>query len=243
MRHYILLLVLLSVVLSGCMFWAAEEENITENVTPPPPPPPVKPSFSITSPLSGEFVMVPDDSADIAITLSTQNLDLKPPGGGAEIGEGHFGIIVDGGPVTTFASKAYTISDLPVGTHTVEVELLNNDGTSYSPRITQQVTFTLEKERPPEYVPKEYTVTIKDFDYDPAEITVKVSDSITFVNEGAYPRSATCFLDGKEIFDTKVLATGESAKITLTKVMECEYYSSTHRAMTGMVIVESNEGW
>ena len=219
-----------------------EEENITENVTPPPPPPVTKPSFTITGPLSGELIMMPDDIADVTITMSTQDLKLKSPGGAAKNGEGHFKITIDGGESGTAVSKMYTISDLSMGTHTVEVELLNNDGTSYSPRIAQQLMFTLQKEKPPEYIPQGYTVTIKDFEYDPAEITVKVSDSITFVNEGNYPRSATCFLDGSETFDTKVLATGESATVTLTKVMECEYYSTTHMAMKGKVIVESNEG-
>ena len=240
MRLLILTLVLVSVILSGCMFWT-QEENITENVTPPPPPPVVKPSFTITGPLSGELIMVPGDTADVTITMSTQDLVLKLPGGAAKNGEGHFKITVDGEESGTASGKMYTISGLSMGTHNVEVELLNNDGTSYSPRIAQQLTFTLEKEKPPEYVPKEYTVRVKNFEYEPAEITVKVSDSITFVNEGAFPRSATCFLDGSEVFDTKVLATGQSATITFTKVMECEYYSTTHMAMKGKVIVESNE--
>jgi len=241
MRLLILMLVLVSVILSGCMLFQAEE-NITENVTPPPPPPVVKPSFTITSPLSGELLMVPADSPDVTITMSTENLVLASPGGAAKNGEGHFKITVDGGESTTSASKMYVVSGLSFGTHTVEVELLNNDGTSYSPRIAKDVTFTLEEEKPPEYVPQEYTVIVKNFEYDPPEITVKVSDSITFVNEGSFPRSATCFLNGAEIFDTKVLATGESATITFTKAMECEYYSTTHMAMKGKVIVESNEG-
>ena len=235
-----MMLVLVSVILSGCMFFGQAEENITENVTPPPPPPVVKPSFTITSPLSGELLMVPADSPDATITMSTDNLILKSPGGAAKNGEGHFRITVDGGESATSASKIYVASGLSFGTHTVEVELLNNDGTPYSPRIAKQVTFTLEEEKPPEYIPQEYTVSMKNFEYDPAEITVKVGDSITFVNEGSFPRSATCFLNGVEMFDTKVLASGKNATITFTKVMECEYYSTTHMAMKGKVVVESN---
>jgi len=112
------------------MFIGTEEQNVTENVTPPPPPKPVvKPTFSISSPLEGEMMTLAGDSYSVTLTFSTMNLLLKPPGGTAKNGEGHFSISVDNGAAVTSSSKVYTIDSLSAGTHTVEVELLNNDGT------------------------------------------------------------------------------------------------------------------
>lgn len=242
MRPFILSLLLATMVLSGCMFLGAEEQNVTENVTPAPPPKPVvKPSFSITSPLDGELMTLSGESYSVSITLTTSNLLLKSPGGAAKNGEGHFSISTDGGQAYSSSSKVYTIDGLSEGTHTVEVELLNNDGTGYAPAITDSVTFTIEKETPPEYMPQAYTVSIKGNAYEPAELTVKVSDSVTFVNEGSTPQSATCFVGGKQVFDTKILSSGQSATITMDSEVECEYYSTMYRAMTGKLTVESKD--
>ncbi len=241
MKSLVLVLLLASITLTGCVIFE-EEVNVTENVTPPPPPPPPPtPSFSITSPMSGELVMVQTAPGDVNLVMSTSNLILRSKGGSKKIGEGHFKITLDNGASDTSSSKIYVLSGVDEGSHTVEVELVHNDGTSYSPRITKSVTFSVEEEEPDVYVPQEYTVKVKDFTYEPAELTVTVSDKVTFVNEGAFPRSATCFINGKEIFDTDILATGKSATITMNQVMECEYYATTHRAMTGKITVKAIE--
>src|SRR5262249_7564016 len=160
----------------------------------PPPPPPKPPIFSITSPTDGQVFTVSGDTSDVTITLTTQNLILKQPSGAAKKGEGNFQITVDSGTPVTVASKSYTITPLPVGSHKVKVELMNNDKTSYIGVSPKTVTFTIEKEKPKEYVPKTYTVKLKDFSYDPATLTAKVGDSIVFENDGSFPRDATCFV-------------------------------------------------
>jgi plastocyanin len=132
------------------------------------------------------------------------------------------------------------MTGLRLGEHTVRVELLNNDRTPYSPAISSEVTFTIQKEAPREYIQQNYKVTIRDFTYEPASITVKVKDTVTFVNNGAFPRSATCFINGKEVFDTKIISPGQNATVTFTEIMECEYYATTHRLMTGRIKVVSN---
>ena len=241
MKSLVLVLLLASVMLSGCLIFGMEE-NVTENVTepPPPPPPPPTPSFSITSPLDGEEVTIPYEGGDVNLIMTTQNLILKPLGGSMKIGEGHFSITVDGMSDTS-ASKIYVISDIEPGSHTVEVELLHNDGSSYIPRITDTVTFTVKKMEPEKYVPVTHTVSIKDFKYEPSSLTIKSGDSITFTNDGAYPRSATCYYKGKEVFDTEIIATGKSATVTVTQIGTFEFYATTHRAMTGTLTVESSE--
>ncbi len=233
-------LVMVFLLLGGCAIFGEEpvEENETE--APPPPPPVRTPSFSIVSPSEGETVFVLEDSGDVLLSLSSQNLVLKQPGGAAKKGEGHFRVRIDDGPEITVTTKSFVLNGVAAGSHVLEVELINNDGSSYSPSIKRTVSFVVEKQKPAEYVPENYVVTIKDFSYDPAEITVKVKDSITFVNKGSFPRSATCFIDGKQVFDTKILSSGQNATITFDKIMECEYYSTTYKLMTGKVIVESN---
>lgn len=241
MKSLVLVLLLASITLTGCVIFE-EEQNVTENVTPPPPPPPAPtPSFTISSPLSGELVVLQTAPGDVNLVMSTSNLILKSAGGTKKVGEGHFQITLDNVLSGTSNSKIYVLSGVEEGSHTVEVELLHNDGTSYSPRITKSVSFSVEEEEPEVYVPKEYTVKVKDFSYEPAELTVNVSDKVTFVNEGAFPRSATCFINGKEVFDTDILATGKSATITMDKALECEYYATTHRAMTGKITVKALE--
>ena len=230
-------LILVSLMIAGCA-GPEQEQNLT-NVTPPPPPAKT-PVVSILSPAEGEVLYATGETADITLSVSIQNLLLRAPGGQISAGQGHFKVTIDGGDPHTVTTKNYVIRGLTLGEHTLELELLNNDLTAYSPVIKQQTTFTIEEEVPAEYVPQEYTVNIEDFTYDPDTMTVKVSDTVTFVNVGAYPRSATCFVDGKEVFDTGVLGPDQSATVTMDQVAECEYYATTHRAMTGMLIIENN---
>ena len=238
MKSIILSLLLMTVLLSGCVI--GEEEVVVNETEEPAPPPPAKtPVISISNPGDGEVIIIPEGGGEVSLVMTSQNLILRPAGGTKKIGEGHFLITVNG-ESTEFSGKVYSIPVTP-GEYTVEVELRHNDRTSYSPRIAKTVSFRVEQEEPEEYVPQQHTVTIKDFSYDPEELTVKVTDTVTFVNKGAYPRSATCFISGKQVFDTGVLGPGKEATITANQVFECEYYSTTYRAMTGTLVVESNE--
>lgn len=239
MNKLMIISFLFAILLFGCIDLGGPQEP-EKNVTPPPPPPPPTPSFSISQPTGAEAILATDGLADVGIVLSTANLIIKPSGTTAKVGEGHFRVSVDGGAHTSFYSKTYTLSGVSVGNHTLTIELVNNDNTPYSPAIVKSVMIEVKPSKPPVYVPKEHTVEIRDFDYSPEDITVKATDSITWTNTGSFPRSATCFMDGKQVFDTKVLGPGESATIQMSDVLTCEYYSVTHMAMKGTVTVEPN---
>jgi plastocyanin len=241
MRTLILGLILVSMLSLGCIFQS--ETNVTNNTTapPPPPPPPKTPTIAIASPGAGELMVVPGDTADVTISVTTQNLILKAPGGAKKVGEGYFKVTLDGQEPQTFSTKNILLSGLAMGEHTVKVELFHNDKTPYSPSISKEVRFTLEKEKPKEYVPQTHNVVINDFTYSPASITIKRTDSVTFENKGAFPRDATCFINNVQMFDTKVLSPGKSATIKFDEVLECDFYSSLHRAMTGHIKVEPND--
>ncbi len=239
MRLLILSLLVFGILLAGCIFPPPEQNQTNETNNTTIIPPPVKnPSFTITSPTPDQVIVTQETVADVTLSLSTQNLVLKQPGGVGKKGEGHFKVTVDNNPAIIITSKNYVIAGLGVGEHTVKVDLWTNDRKSYG--IGKQVTFTVEKEKLPPYEPKDYTVSVKDFSYEPADLTVKVSDRVTFVNTGKFPRSATCFIDGKQVFDSRVLGPGQNATITMNQLLTCEYYSVTHPIMKGKITVESN---
>ncbi len=233
----ILILMLVGLMILGCT--GAPPKTNQTNTTAPPPTPVVKtPSFSITAPLDGDVLTATGDTTNVTLTMSTQNLVLESPGGAAKKGQGYFEVTVDGNEPVVVTSREYTISDLPVGTHTVTVELFNNDRTPYTPMISKEISFTLQAATAAEYVPQSYSVSINGNSFNPQNITVNVGDSVTWTNNDPKPETATCSQNGVIMFDTKTLAPGKSATVTLTEPMVCEYYSQLFRAITGTITVQ-----
>jgi plastocyanin len=231
---------LMVLLLSGCTFLGQTSSDGTNNVTDNSTPSPVvkNPVFSITSPGPSEVISVSGTSAEVQLVLNTQNLVLKNPGGVAKKGEGHFKVSVDRATPFVVTSRSYSIQNLSIGEHSIRVELFNNDGKSYS--MSKEVSFTLEQEAPTQYTPQTYTINIRDLSYQPSTVTVKVGDRVNFINTGSFPNSATSFVDGKEIFNTGVMANGKNFSVTFTEVGEFEFYSVTNRQINGRIVVESN---
>jgi plastocyanin len=241
MRYVILGLILASLILSGCVIFQQEQNVTNETAPPPPPPPPPKaPTLSIVSPVQGDVITIEGDTTDVTLALSTQNFVVKSPGGSSKAGEGHFRVTVDNEVPLTVTSKTYDLTGLGVGDHTVKVELVNNDRTLYSPNVRGEVTFAIERAKPKEYEPQEYTVSITDAGFDPASLDVKVGDMVTWINDGKMPQTATCFVEGKKAFDTGSIASGKSVTIRMDQMLECEYYSQLFRALSGTINVQSN---
>jgi len=221
------------ILLFGCIDFGGQAPQENETVVEPPPQIAPAPSFIIITPDEGEVLTTDAEYGSVDIVLSTSNLIIKPSGTTVnEAGEGHFAISVDGGDAVHVFSKTYTLEGVESGTHTLRVELVNNDHTPYSPSVVKTVNFYIEKTSA-EYVPKDYTVTIHDFSYDPETITVNVGDRVTWENKGAYPRSATYV----GVFDTEVIGPGESATVTMEKAGAYEYLSLTYSAMKGTIVV------
>ncbi len=236
-RTVFILLALLAVsaFVPGCLGGQTPAQNETNN-TAPPPPPPAKPLFTITAPASGDTITATGDTVDVTLVLAVTNLQIKPAGTRNSVGEGHFKVRVDGGSYANFFARSYTLSGISPGSHTVDVELVNNDGSSYSPAIKRSVSFEVLPYVPPVYAPESYNINIMDFSYDPPALTVKVGDSVTWHNLGASPRSATSTGN----FDTKVISPGGSATIVMDKEGTFEYFSLTYMAMKGTLVVEAN---
>jgi len=219
---------------AGCIDLGGGQPAEEEPVEPVPEPKVVNPAFTIISPDEGEVITTEFEYGNVGLVVSTSNLIIKPESSAPnKVGEGHFAVSVDGGSSIHVFSKTYMVEGIEPGPHTLRVELVNNDHTSYSPPVVKTVNFYIEKVVV-EYIPRDYTVTIKEFSYDPQTITVNVGDRITWVNNGAYPRSATF----TGVFDTEVIAPGGKATVQMTVPGTFEYYSLTHMAMKGTVIVE-----
>jgi plastocyanin len=231
-------LVLSSLLLLGCLSAGAPQQGANQTAQNPPAAV-ATPSFIITNPTEGQMITTDTDRVDVPLNLDIQNLVLQAPGGPATPGEGHFRVIVDGGQPATVLARIYVMSGLIPGPHTVNVELLNNDNTEYLPAIERTVSFMIDRTTQP-YIPQNYNVTIDNFVYTPSYIPAKVGDTITFSNEGNFPMTATCIMDGVQLFSTPILLFDQSAQVTLNQEMNCTYYSITQYGATGQVYVGSN---
>lgn len=79
-------------------------------------------------------------------------------------------------------------------------------------------------------------VTIAGFAFDPASITVRVGDSVTWRNEDSAPHTATAD-DGS--FDTGNLGDGASASVTFQQAGTFGYLCTIHPSMRGTVVVQA----
>lgn len=234
----ILIAIFISIIMFGCL-GGGEAKLINNNSTTPTPQQPTSvsnPSFNIVSPSQGQVYKTDKQTIDIDVTLVTSNLIIRPSGGLVETGEGHFEFRIDNGGKINVFSKKYTLKAVPPGTHTLSIELVHNDNKAYTPAIKKSVTFTVEK-KSSVYQPKTYTVDIMDFSYSPESLSVKVGDSVTFENTGKYPRSAT----STGVFDTKVIAPGKKTTLRMDKQGTHNYFSLTHTAMKGTIVVKANK--
>jgi plastocyanin len=81
------------------------------------------------------------------------------------------------------------------------------------------------------------SVTIKDFSFGPAAISVGVGDTVTWLNQGPTDHTAT-----GSSFDTGTLGKGQSASHTFTTAGTFQYHCSLHPFMKGTVSVVASPG-
>jgi plastocyanin len=77
-------------------------------------------------------------------------------------------------------------------------------------------------------------VTIDNFTFSPAQLTVKVGATVTWKNHDDIPHSVVAA--GK--FRSKTLDTDDSFSFTFTAAGDYKYFCSLHPHMTGMIKVE-----
>jgi LPXTG-motif cell wall-anchored protein len=80
------------------------------------------------------------------------------------------------------------------------------------------------------------SVTIADFNFAPASITIDAGDAVTWNNDGPTPHSATAN-DGS--FDTGILKKGQSGSHTFSEAGSFSYYCKPHPYMKATVVVQA----
>lgn len=79
------------------------------------------------------------------------------------------------------------------------------------------------------------SVSIADFAFDPATVTIDAGDSVTWANNDSTPHTATA---GGGAFDTGSIGAGGSASITFDTAGTFAYVCSIHPQMAGTVVVQ-----
>ena len=80
------------------------------------------------------------------------------------------------------------------------------------------------------------SVTIADFSFTPGSITITQGDTVTWVNNGPTPHSATAN-DGS--FNTGILKAGQSASHTFSQAGTFSYFCQPHPFMKATVVVQA----
>ena len=80
------------------------------------------------------------------------------------------------------------------------------------------------------------SVTIADFSFSPASLTINQGDTVTWVNNGPTPHSATA-TGGS--FNTGILKAGQSASHTFGQAGTFSYYCQPHPFMKATIVVQA----
>lgn len=82
----------------------------------------------------------------------------------------------------------------------------------------------------------DHAVTIADFAFAPAELTITAGDSVTWTNADPVAHTAT---STSGAFDTGDLEQGESSSVTFTEPGTYDYLCTPHPSMTGRIVVRA----
>jgi amicyanin len=85
----------------------------------------------------------------------------------------------------------------------------------------------------------ELQVKIDNFTFSPAKLSVKVGDTVTWMNEDDIPHTVRAKAGE---FKSKTLDTEDHFAFTFTKAGSYDYFCSLHPHMTGLIVVEAAGG-
>jgi plastocyanin len=105
-----------------------------------------------------------------------------------------------------------------------------------TPKPTAKAAPTAESTASVKPAGEVHTVEIVNFAFSPAELAIKVGDSVKFINKDEIAHSATA--DDKS-FDTGMLELDKSMEVAFDKEGEFSYYCLPHPGMKGTIIVEA----
>ena len=80
------------------------------------------------------------------------------------------------------------------------------------------------------------TVTISDFAFSPATVTITAGDTVTWTNTDPVVHTATSTTGA---FDSGDIAQGDSFSVTFTTPGTYDYFCTPHPTMTGQIVVQA----
>lgn len=80
-----------------------------------------------------------------------------------------------------------------------------------------------------------YDVSIQNFSFSPATLTIKRGDTVRWTNQDSVQHTATA---DNGFFDTGLLSQGQSDTVTFTTTGTFSYYCTPHPNMRATIIVE-----
>ena len=107
--------------------------------------------------------------------------------------------------------------------------------TFFTTRIATATMFCLSLAACSEAYGAEHTVAIKNFVFEPANLTIAAGDTVTFINEDNAPHTATA---DNGAFDTKRLSKGQSATFTFSNAATYAYLCKLHPKMKATIVVQ-----
>ena len=78
------------------------------------------------------------------------------------------------------------------------------------------------------------TVSIRDFSFEPAQLSVEPGTTVTWTNEGNEPHTVTA---DNGLFDSGMLYPGDSYSVQFDGMGTLSYYCTLHPSMTGGITV------
>lgn len=116
----------------------------------------------------------------------------------------------------------------------------DDDGTATEPTTvrTQDESDTTPSSQPTDDDSENVSeVTIQNYTYAPANITVKVGTEVTWTNQDGIEHTVTSDDSAPVTFDSGMLGQGESFSFTFDQAGEYEYFCTPHPYMKGKVTV------
>lgn len=98
-----------------------------------------------------------------------------------------------------------------------------------SPQVTPQTA--------PKAVSSAVTIDIKNFSFNPSQITLKVGTKVTWVNNDSVPHTITS--DSGNLLDSAILSPGQSFSFVFSDVGTINYHCNIHKSMKGTIVVEN----
>ncbi|HEX7734939.1 MAG TPA: cupredoxin family copper-binding protein [Ktedonobacteraceae bacterium] len=118
-------------------------------------------------------------------------------------------------------------------------------GTANSPAPTPTTAPTIAPTPTPTTVPtdtptaattnNENSISVLNFAFTPASLTVKVGTKVTWTNNGSVTHTVTA---NQGAFDSGALAPGKTFSFTFTKAGTYSYHCTIHRAMIATIVVQ-----